>query len=68
MPSPLVAALIERQHSERLTARAFAARLGTHEATWSRIRAGKQRPPRRFLLAALTLYPELQALVIEAAA
>ena len=66
--APLIQALEARQNEEHLTARAMARRLGLHEAGWSRIRAGTQRPTRGMLLQALIAYPELRELIEATAA
>jgi hypothetical protein len=54
-----VSKLKEMEGREGMGVREFARHIGTSRTMWSDVRAGKKRPGRKFILGALSKYPEL---------
>jgi hypothetical protein len=61
----LISALIEKQQTENLTERAFAAKLGIEGGSWNMLKHGKRRIGRKTLKGILRAYPDLHTLAIE---
>lgn len=67
MRDAVLAYLIERQSSERLTGAAMAQRLGMGETQWSHIRRGRANLTAEHIDRAIQLYPEIAERLAEAA-
>lgn len=55
----LIEKLSSLQAAQSLSDSRFAAELGVSRAMWSKVRAGKKRPGRRFLSGVVRRYPSL---------